>query len=93
MNAVSEVELVTRLARLERDERLISARRRKLHERIASFPTPEHEEAECELSRQRRDLHRRIAAVQAEILRPAPRALPSTPGHSDRPAHRFSCLT
>ena len=67
MNAVSEVELVTRLARLERDERLISARRRKLHERIASFPTPEHEEAERELSQQRRDLHRRIDAVQAEI--------------------------
>ena len=67
MNTVSEAELVTQLARLEREERLISARRRKLHERIASFPTPEHEEAECELSRQRRDLHRRIDAVQAEI--------------------------
>jgi hypothetical protein len=38
-----------------------------LHDRIAGFPTPEHEQSERELSRQRRDLHRRIDAVHAEI--------------------------
>lgn len=67
MDAVSEAELVSQLARLEREERHVSARRHLLHERIASFPTPEHEQSERELSQQRRDLHRQIDAVQAEI--------------------------
>jgi hypothetical protein len=61
------VELLTQLARLEREERQVSARRRKLHDRIASFPTPEHELFERELSRHRRELHRQIDAVHAEI--------------------------
>ena len=67
MRSVSEVELLTELARLEREERQVSARRRKLHDRIASFPTPEHEQSERELSRHRRDLHRQIDAVYAEL--------------------------
>ena len=67
MRSVSEVELLAQLARLEREERQVSARRRKLHDRIASFPTPEHEQTERELSAQRRDLHRQIDAVHAEI--------------------------
>ncbi len=67
MSTVSEVELLTQLTRLEREERQVSARRRKLHDRIASFPTPEHEQSEHELSRHRRDLHRQIDAVHAEI--------------------------
>jgi hypothetical protein len=67
MSTVSEVELLAQLTRLEREERQVSARRRKLHDRIASFPTPEHEQSERELSRHRRDLHRQIDAVHAEI--------------------------
>jgi hypothetical protein len=67
MSTVSEVELLTQLARLEREERQVSARRLKLHDRIASFPTAEHEQSELELSRHRRDLHRQIDAVHAEI--------------------------
>ena len=67
MDAVTEAELLSQLARLEREERQVSARRHLLHERIARFPTPEHERSEHELSRQRRDLHRQIDAVHAEI--------------------------
>jgi hypothetical protein len=67
VDALPETELISQLARLEREERLVSARRHRLHERIASFSTPEHVQAERELSRYRRDLHRRIDAVQAEI--------------------------
>ena len=67
VDAVSEAELLSELARLEREERRLSARRHLLHERIASFPTPQHERAEQELSRQRRGLHRQIDAVHAEI--------------------------
>jgi hypothetical protein len=67
MRTLSEPELISQLARLELEDRQVSARRRKLHERIAKFPTPEHEQAERELSRYRRDLHRQIDAVQAEI--------------------------
>lgn len=67
MSTISEVELLTQLARLEREERQVSARRRKLHDRIASFPTPEHELSERELSQHRRAIHRQIDAVRAEI--------------------------
>jgi hypothetical protein len=62
-----ERELITQLARLELEESDVSARRRKLHSRIAIFPTPALQEAERELSTYRRELHRRIAATRAEL--------------------------
>jgi hypothetical protein len=55
------------LEQLEKEERLVSARRRKLHERIAIFPdtAAAHEEEERELSTRRRELHRQIDDLRA----------------------------
>jgi chromosome segregation ATPase len=58
-----------RLAELEAEERSISDRRRKLHDRIAMFPdaSGELERRERELSQQRRELHARIDVLRAEL--------------------------
>jgi uncharacterized coiled-coil DUF342 family protein len=57
------------LAELEAEERSVSDRRRKLHERIAMFPeaSDELERRERELSQQRRELHERIDNLRAEL--------------------------
>ena len=57
------------LAELEAEERSVSDRRRKLHERIAMFPdaSGELERRERELSQARRDLHERIDNLRAEL--------------------------
>jgi hypothetical protein len=39
--------------------------RRKLHDRLASFPNPTTEERERELSKRRRELHAEIDALRA----------------------------
>ena len=57
------------LAELEAEERSVSERRRKLHERIAMFPeaSDELERRERELSAERRALHERIDNLRAEL--------------------------
>jgi hypothetical protein len=63
----SLVPLLGELVRLEREEREVSALRRKLHDRLASFPNPATEARERELSAQRRELHRRIDELRARL--------------------------
>ena len=53
------------LAQLEAREREVSRLRRKLHERLASFPNESTEERERELSKERRELHVEIDALRA----------------------------
>lgn len=62
-----ERELIAQLARLELEESEVSARRRKLHDRIAIFPSAALREAEQELSLHRREIHRRIDETRAEL--------------------------
>jgi chromosome segregation ATPase len=59
----------TLLAELEAQERSVSDRRRKLHERIAMFPdaSGELERRERELSQERRELHARIDNLREEL--------------------------
>ena len=64
-NASEEHELNAALARLERKEQEVSLLRRKLHDRLASFPNSSTEERERELSKQRRELHAEIDALRA----------------------------
>lgn len=79
MSEVDEKELDTLLRRLEEEEREISQRRRRLHDRIAIFPDPNGElelrEREEELSRERREIHRQIdeVRVQRNLLRDSTR--------------------
>jgi chromosome segregation ATPase len=60
------------LAELEAEERSVSDRRRKVHERIAMFPdaSGELERRERELSQQRRELHARIDTLREELRNP-----------------------
>ena len=67
MRDPAENELIAQLARLELEESDVSSRRRKVHDRIAIFPSPALLETERELSMQRRDLHRRIDAARTEL--------------------------
>jgi hypothetical protein len=65
--SASEREMAVELIRLERDERQVSAIRRKLHERLASFPNQLTEARERELSIHRRELHARIDLLRDEL--------------------------
>jgi len=79
MNARTD-DLQALLAELEAEEKSVSVRRRKLHERIAMFPeaSGELERRERELSQQRRDLHARIDNLR-ERLRKADSGSPADP--------------
>ena len=55
-----EGEIAAALRRLEDEERAISLRRTKLHDRLSVFPSPAAEEQERKLSMQRRALHAEI---------------------------------
>lgn len=63
----AESDLEQLLQRLEREERDVSTRRARIHERLASFPNSVLEEQERELSERRRELHDEIAKVRAEL--------------------------
>lgn len=62
-----ESDLDQLLLRLEREEREVSTKRARIHERLASFPNSVLEEQERELSEQRRALHVEIDKVRAQI--------------------------
>ncbi len=66
MTAPDPDDLDEQLAALEAEERELSAQRRRLHDRLASFPNDVSMQQERELSRQRSDLHVRIDAIRAE---------------------------
>jgi predicted nucleic acid-binding Zn-ribbon protein len=79
-----------RLAELEGEERAISSKRRRIHDRLdfmrggAAVPSPDHEEKlrqlieeEREVSARRRELHAEIDALRVK--------LGQTPGPRERP--------
>lgn len=55
------------LEQLEAEEREVSARRRKLHDRLASFPNEVTAQQERELSQRRRQLHAQIDELRVRI--------------------------
>jgi len=63
----AERTLAAELIALEREEREVSELRRKLHERLASFPNPLTVERERELSARRHELHGRIDHLRVEL--------------------------
>ena len=68
MEDSEERELDALLEQLEAEERDISAVRRKLHDRMATFAgvgVPHLETREREISKERRELHRRIDELRA----------------------------
>ena len=60
-----EQALDDRLAQLEARELEVSSLRRKLHDRLASFPNESTAERERALSKERRELHAQIDALRA----------------------------
>jgi len=63
----NEPDLEQALVRLEQEEREISALRRKLHDRLSSFPNEVTEAQEREISKQRRELHAKIDELRARL--------------------------
>ena len=62
-------ELLSELHRLERDERELSAVRRKLHDRVdLGFPNDVTLRRERQISDERQALHRRIAVVRNQLV-------------------------
>jgi len=59
--------LLAELEHLERREREVSAFRRKLHDRLDSFPNEVLQAREREISTERRELHGRIDLLRAEL--------------------------
>ncbi len=60
-------DLDRRIKELEEQEREISARRKRLHERLAFFPSELGQQQERELSAERRAIHRELD--QLRVLR------------------------
>ena len=59
-------DLDERLAKLEAEEREISAQRAKLHDRLSSFTNAETERRERELSDRRKELHDEIDRLKTQ---------------------------
>ena len=59
--------LALELVQLERRELEVSALRRKLHERLSSFPSELTQRREREVSDERRAIHRRIDELKAQL--------------------------
>ena len=63
---LSDAELEQILVELQEEEAEVSRLRRRLHDRLASFPNEVAQQQEAELSRRRRALHLRIDVLRAE---------------------------
>jgi hypothetical protein len=63
---LSDDELERILGELEAEETDVSRLRRRLHDRLASFPNEVTEQQEREISKRRRELHVRIDTLRAE---------------------------
>ena len=59
--------MLVELEQLELREREVSAVRRKLHDRLDTFPNEITAKREQEVSKERRRLHRRIDMLRAEL--------------------------
>jgi hypothetical protein len=60
-------ERAIELEQLELRERELSARRRKLHDRLASFHNEHTQRQERELSEERHAIHKRIDELRAQL--------------------------
>jgi hypothetical protein len=63
----SQEELEALLERLELEEREVSSLRRKLHDRLASFPNEVTQQQEVEISAKRRQLHAQIDELRVKL--------------------------
>jgi chromosome segregation ATPase len=61
-----QTDLSVRLTELEAEEREVSTLRRKLHDRLASFPNEVTAKREQEVSARRRELHAEIDLLRAK---------------------------
>jgi hypothetical protein len=66
---MDDEQLDAEIEALEVEEREVSAHRRKLHDRLASFPNEVTMQQEREVSKHRRELHVKIDALKAERSR------------------------
>ena len=69
LSGLGDEALEQLLIELQAEEEEISRRRRKLHDRLASFPNEVTQQQEREISAKRRALHVRIDALRSERSR------------------------
>lgn len=75
-------EIAARLEQLEQEEQLVSAERRRLHDRLNAFHNEAAAARERELSARRKELHREIDTLRVQIGRtPGPVRAPKERGH------------
>ena len=67
MEEQSQEELEALLETLGAEEREISSLRRKLHDRLASFPNEVTQQQEREISAKRRELHAQIDDLRIKL--------------------------
>jgi hypothetical protein len=76
-------EIIARLEELEAEERVVSAERRRLHDRLNAFHNEAAAEREAELSRRRKELHLQIDSLRVRVGRlPGPTRAPKELGHT-----------
>lgn len=68
---VGDDQVIAALRRLEAEERAVSLRRAKLHDRLALYPSPGAERQERILSERRRELHAEIDRLRDRVKAPA----------------------
>jgi hypothetical protein len=69
METLTRRDLLAQIATLELEGHQVSARRRRMHERIAIFPSEALQREERTLSGYRRDLFRRTHTARATLAR------------------------
>ncbi len=75
-------EIVARLEELEEEERLVSAERRRLHDRLNAFHNEAAAERERALSARRKELHHEIDTLRIQVGRePGPTRAPKERDH------------
>ena len=67
MDEQSEAELEALLEQLETEEKEVSALRRRIHDRLASFPNEVTQQQEKEISKKRRELHAQIDELRVRL--------------------------
>jgi len=82
-HGAERAEILARLDELEAEERLVSAERRRLHDRLNAFYNEAAAQREAELSLRRKELHREIDALRVKVGRaPGPVRAPKEPGRA-----------
>ena len=82
VQGAERAQILARLEELEAEERLVSAERRRLHDRLNAFFNEAAAQREAQLSQRRKELHVEIDALRVKVGRtPGPIRAEKEDGH------------